>query len=87
MLFAGAIRYPMCVEMMPIDIFVFFGALGLFLFVFLVFKIIPRWKWSIPILVACFSGGIYEAPLGMLVFFLVLALVKQDKHGYTPWLK
>ena len=76
---AGVIRYPMRVEMMLFDILIHFGVLGLFLFVFLIFKIIPSWKWSIPILVACFGGGIYEAPLGMLVFLLALELVKQDK--------
>ena len=83
-MFAGAIRYPMRIEMMLFDILIFFGVLGLFLFVFLVFKIIPSWKWSIPIIVACFVGGIYEAPLGMLVYLLVLELVKRDKHSYSP---
>ena len=83
-MFGGAIRFPMRVEMMPFDIFIYFGVLGLFLFVLLLFKMIPHLKWSIPILVSCFSGGIYEMPLGMLVFFLTLALVKKDKHSYSP---
>ena len=76
------IRFPMRVEMLPFDILGYFGALGLFLFVLLIFKIVFYWKWSVPILVACFSGGIYEVPLGMLIF--ILALVNQGKHSYSP---
>ena len=60
-----------------------FGVLGLLLFVLLLFKILPSWKWSIPIFVACFGGGIYEAPLGMLLFFLTVALVRKGKHSYS----
>lgn len=83
-MFGGAIRFPMCVEMMPFDILIYFGVLGLFLFVLLLFKMIPHLKWSIPILVGCFGGGIYEAPLGMLLFLITVALVKQDKYSYSP---
>lgn len=83
-MFGGAIRFPMRVEMMPFDILTFFGIIGLFIFILLIFKIVPNWKWSIPILVACFGGGIYETPLGMLLFFVILALVKQCKHSYCP---
>ena len=83
-MFGGAIRFPMRVEMMPFDILIFFGITGLFIFILLIFKIVPNWKWSIPILVACFGGGIYESPLGMLLFFVILALVKQCKHSYDP---
>jgi hypothetical protein len=83
-MFGGAIRFPTRIEMMPFDILIFFGVLGLLLFVLLVFKILPRWKWSIPIFVACFGGGIYEAPLGMLLFFLTVALVRKGNHIYSP---
>lgn len=78
------VRIPIRVEMMPIDILMFFGVCGLFLFFFLIYKIIPHWKWSVPFIVACFAGAIYEAPLGMLLFFVILALVKQGKHSYSP---
>jgi hypothetical protein len=81
-MFGVPIRFPMRVEMMPFDILTFFGIIGLFIFILLIFKIVPNWKWSIPILVACFGGGIYETPLGMLLFFVILALVKQCKHSY-----
>ena len=82
-MFGGAIRFPTRIEMMPFDILIFFGVLGLLLFVLLVFKILPSWKWSIPIFVACFGGGIYEAPLGMLLFFLTVALVRKGNHNYS----
>ena len=80
----GNVRFPTRVEMMPFDILAYFGVLGLFCFILMIIKIIPNWKWSIPILVACFGGGIYEAPLGMLVFLLVLEFVNQDKQSYSP---
>jgi hypothetical protein len=80
----GTGRFPIRVEMMPFDVLVFFGVLGLFCFTLLIIKIIPNWKWSIPILVACFGGGIYEATLGMLLFLLTLELVKKDEHSYSP---
>ena len=76
-MFGGAIRFPTRIEMMPFDILIYFGVFGLLLFVILLYKIVPHLKWTIPILVACFGGGIYEAPLGMLLFFLTLALVKR----------
>ena len=80
----GVIRFPIRVEMMPFDILIYFGFLGMFLFVLLLFKIVPHLKWTIPILVACFGGGIYEAPLGMLLFFVTLALVNKGKYTYSP---
>jgi hypothetical protein len=80
----GHSRYPIRVEMMPFDVLAYFGVLGLFCFILLIIKIIPNWKWSIPILVACFGGGIYEAPLGMLFFFLILTLGKKGKNCYSP---
>lgn len=83
-MFGGAIRFPTGVEMMPFDILIYFGVLGLILFILLLFKIVPNLRWNIPIFVACFGGGIYEAPLGMLLFFLALALVKKGKHSYSP---
>ena len=72
------------VEMMPFDILAYFGVLGIFLYALFLLKIIPSWTWGIPIFVACFGGGIYEAPLGMLLFFLTLTLVKKGKHCYSP---
>jgi hypothetical protein len=83
-MFGAAIRFPTRIEMMPFDILIYFGVLGLLLFVLFLFKILPSWKWSIPIFVACFGGGIYEAPLGMLLFFLTVALVRKGKHNYSP---
>ena len=82
--FGGVIRFPVRIEMMLFDILIYFGVLGLIIFILLIIKIVPSWKWSIPIFVACFGGGIYEVPLGMLLFFVTLALVKQCKYSYSP---
>lgn len=83
-MFGGAVRFRTRVEMMPFDILIYFGVLGLLLFVIQLYKIVPNLKWSIPILVSCFGGGIYELPLGMLLFFLTLTLVREHKRSYSP---
>tara|TARA_B100001939_G_scaffold67845_1_gene56509 strand:+ start:2631 stop:3827 length:1197 start_codon:yes stop_codon:yes gene_type:complete len=83
-IFGGVIRFPMRIEMMLFDILIYFGVLGLIIFILLIIKIVPSWKWSVPILVACFSGGIHEAPLGMLLFLLVLGLGMRNKHSHSP---
>ena len=70
----GHSRYPLKVEMMPFDILLFSGFLGVFLTGVFIYKMIPSWSWSIPILVACFSGGIYEAPLMMMIYFITLQM-------------
>ena len=82
-IFGGLIRFPARIEMLPFDFLAYFGVLGLFLFVLLIIKIVPDWKWSVPILVACFGGGIYNAPIGMLLYFLILALVQEGKYSYS----
>ena len=83
-IFGGVIRFPMRIEMMLFDILMYFGVLGLIIFILLIIKIVPSWKWGVPILVACFSGGIHEAPLGMLLFLLVLGLGMRNKHNHSP---
>jgi hypothetical protein len=70
--------------MMPFDVLAYFGVLGPMLFYLLIIKIVPSWKWSVPFLVACLGGGIYEAPLGVLLFFLTLTLVREHKRSYSP---
>ena len=83
-MFGGAIRFPMRVEMMPFDIFIYFGVLGLFIFSLTIYKIVPNWKWGIPLIIACFGGGIYETPLAMLIYFMIIELIKQIKNNYSP---
>jgi hypothetical protein len=82
--FGGAVRFPIRVEMMLFDILIYFGVLGLLLYVIQLYKIVPNLKWTIPILVACLGGGIYVAPIGMLLFFLTLSLVKRGRPSYNP---
>ena len=72
----GHSRYPHRVEMMPFDILLFSGFLGVFATGVFFYKIIPNWSWSVPILVACFSGGINEAPLVMVIYFVALQSIK-----------
>lgn len=83
----GVVRFPSRVEMMPFDILVYFGILGLLLSALLFFKIIPNLKWGIPLVVAFFGGGIYEAPLGMVIYLIILGLIIQSKGGYNQPLK
>ena len=66
------------VEMMLFDALAYFGVLGLFIYVLFLLKIIPNWTWCIPLIVACFAGGIYEAPLVMVLYVvLLLSIIKQ----------
>ena len=69
-------RYPIRIEMMPFDLLLFSGFLGVFMAGVFIYKMVPSWSWFIPVLVACFSGGIYEAPLVMVIYILTLQLIK-----------
>lgn len=71
-LLGGAVRFPTRVEMMPFDILLFSGVTGLFLIGMFFWKFVPSWAWSIPLMVACFAGGIYEAPMGVLLLMMTL---------------
>ena len=72
----GQSRYPVRIEMMPFDLLLFSGFLGVFIAGVFIYKMVPSWSWFIPVLVACFSGGIYEAPLVMVIYILTLQLIK-----------
>lgn len=77
----GIVRYPSKIEMMPFDFLIYFGFVGLIVFTWCLVRIIPRWIWSIPFFVACFGGGIYEVPLGMLIFFIMLECCKATESN------
>ena len=72
LLFGGWIRYPDYVEMLFFDITMYYGFIGLVLYFIFFYKVISKWKLSIPLIVACFAGGLYESPMGMIVFLIVL---------------
>lgn len=67
------------IEMLPFDALAYFGVLGLFFYIFFLLKIIPNWTWCIPPIVACFAGGIYEAPLVM-VLYVVFVVVHEKTN-------
>ena len=73
-IFGGVARFKTRVEMMPFDILIYFGFTGLFFYYMMFFKIIPNFKWGIPIIVSFIAGGIYEVPFGMLIYFILLQL-------------
>ena len=78
-LFGGVIRYPISLEMMPLDIFIYFGLIGVFLLILFYLKIIKEFGWSIPLVVACVAGGIYEAPMAIMIYFVFLKLNENVK--------
>ena len=78
----GAVRFPTSVEMMLVDVLFFYGLTGLLLIGVFYFKLIPRWAWGIPLFVACFAGGIYEAPIGLLVYFVVMVTINYSKNRH-----
>ncbi|MGB2117103.1 MAG: hypothetical protein ACPH3F_04835, partial [Flavobacteriaceae bacterium] len=65
------------VEMMLFDALAYFGVLGLFIYILFLLKIISNWTWCIPLIVACFAGGIYEAPLVMVLYVVLLLGIKK----------
>ena len=66
------------IEMLPFDALAYFGVLGLFIYNLFLLKIIPNWTWCIPLIVACFAGGIYEAPLVMVLYVVLLLGIKKQ---------
>jgi len=63
----GIVRFPTRVEIMPFDILLFFGIIGLFLNVLYYWKWPTKKIWYIPLVVACLGGGLYESPMGMIL--------------------
>jgi hypothetical protein len=63
----GIVRFPTRVEIMPFDILLFFGIIGIFLTVLYYWKWPTKKIWYIPLVVACLGGGLYESPMGMIL--------------------
>ena len=77
-IFLGGIsRYPTRIEFLPFDLFIYFGFIGLFFFIWFLFNWISQRKWSIPIIVACFAGGIMGSVLA--IIFLGLFMLNKQK--------
>ena len=71
-LFGGWKVYPVRVEMMIFDLFIYFGAVGLIILIFFFWKYVKTLKLAIPIIIACFSGGVHEVTFGMLIYVIVV---------------
>lgn len=71
-LFGGWKVYPVRVEMMIFDLFVYFGAVGLIILIFFFWKYVKKLKLAIPLFIACFSGGVHEVTFGMLIYVIVV---------------
>ena len=67
-IFGGISRHPHAVEMLPLDVFIFYGLIGLFLILVFYFRSIPYLKFFTPVIVACGAGGLYAGPITMLLF-------------------
>ena len=67
-LLGGISRYPEIVEMFPFDLFIYFGVVGLISSLAFYKYWVPNLKVWIPIIVAGFSGVLYELILGMILY-------------------
>ena len=64
----GISRFPNDVEILPVDIFIYFGLLGLGVCVWFFRNWLPSIKWYIPLIVACLAGDLFGYPL-MILFY------------------
>ena len=72
-LLGGVVRTEeLWVEILPVDLFLFFGAIGLICWIVFFINWIPNWKSSIPLLVAVFSGTLLAAPMAVIIWGLWL---------------
>ena len=71
-------RYPSDVEMLIIDVFIFFGIIGVLAFLWFLKTWLPTWEWSIPIFVACLIGGIFGIGLTLIIYGMFLSDVKKS---------
>lgn len=80
-LLGGTARFPSDIEMLPFDIFIFFGVVGLISSMWFLVKWVNSWRWGVPLMVACFSGGVFGSPSMTLFYglFLLSSLVFENK--------
>ena len=69
-LFGGLATFPERVEMYPVDVFFYFGAIGLIATIIFYVKWISKFKYAIPVVVASFGGQLYDIIPAMLIFFV-----------------
>lgn len=67
-MFGGIYRFPTRAEMMPFDLLFYFGFFGVTISVWALLQWKPSWKMSIPLIVACFAGGLHEESTRIIVY-------------------
>ena len=68
-LFGGAVRVEsLYVEMAPISVFSWTGIIGLIILFRFFYLLVPTWKNSIPLIIACLSGSLIIAPLAFILW-------------------
>ena len=78
LLFGGISRFPTRIEFLPLDIFIYFGIVGVLVCIWFLSNWISPFKWSIPLIVACFAGGIFGSVLA--IVFLGLFMLNKEKN-------
>ena len=78
LLFGGISRFPTRIEFLPLDIFIYFGVVGVLVCIWFLSNWISPYKWSIPLIVACFAGGIFGSVLA--IVFLGLFMLNKEKN-------
>jgi hypothetical protein len=80
-LFGGIARFPSDIEMLPFDVFIYFGAFGLIASTWFFLKWVSSWKWAIPLIVTCFAGGVFGSIIMILLygFFKMSSLTFKNK--------
>ena len=82
-LFGGGIRSEVLwIEMLPFDLFCWFGAIGLLVSVCFYLSWIKIWLHSIPLLVSMFSGILVLDPVSMIVLNCLFVEKLQEKDNY-----
>lgn len=79
-LFGGISRFPTRIEFLPLDIFIYFGVVGVLVCGWFFSKWISPCKWSIPLIIACFAGGVFGSFLMLLLFGLFIIRNKTIYH-------
>ena len=82
-LLGGTARFPSDIEMLPFDIFIYFGAFGLIASTWFFLKWVSSWKWAIPLIVTCFAGGVF----GSIKMILLYGFFKMSSLAFKNKLK
>lgn len=80
-LFGGLAIFPERIEMYPVDMLFYFGAIGLIATIIFYVKWIPEFKYAIPIIVASFGGQLYDIIPIMMVFLVWVASCKRQNFS------